>query len=231
VRQLEMLLPEYKKDNNIQLYLDTVISGDRKRSSLLKLGALLHDIGKPGARRRKDGKTIFHGHERLGADITKVIVKRMKLSNEELEALKKMVFWHLRPGYLGDSKVVTARAKFRYFRDAAKEAASVLILSLADQRSTCGPLTTRASRLRHEKVVSGLVKEYFRKEKEEKPARFLNGNELMRKFKLKPSPLVGKVLSGLEELQATGKIKTKAQAFTAAARIIKNTAQTPKLIG
>ncbi|MFA5156859.1 MAG: HD domain-containing protein [Candidatus Omnitrophota bacterium] len=221
LRQLEIIIKEYADDRDVQADLNTVISGDRLRQSLLKLGAFLHDIGKPEVKRRKEGKMIFHGHERSGAEITKIIAKRLKLSNEELDALRKMVFWHLRPGYMGDSKALTARAKFRYFRDAGKEGASVLLLSLADQRSTRGPLTTRASRLRHEKVVSGLIKEYFRRQKEKKVARLVNGNDLMKKFKLKPSPLVGKILSGLEELQATAKIRTKAQAFEAAKKIIK----------
>jgi len=220
VSQLEIIIQEYKDDRDVDNYLNAVISGQRQRRSLIKLGAFLHDIGKPGARRRKGNKTIFHGHERIGAEITKIIAKRLKLSNEELAALRKMVFWHLRPGYMGDSKILTARAKFRYFRDCAEEAASVLLLSLADQRSTRGPLTCRQSRLRHEEVVSGLIKEYFRKLKEKKMPRLVNGDELIRKFRLKPSPLFGKILSRLEELQATGRLKSKAQALEAARKII-----------
>ena len=57
-----------------------------------------------------------------------------------------MVLWHLRPGYLADSEHPTERAKFRYFRDAGREALSVLLLSLADQRATKGPLTTNVAR-------------------------------------------------------------------------------------
>ena len=171
VRQLEIIIQEYSRNSDVQNYLNAVISGERRRRGLIKLGAFLHDIGKPGSRRRKEGKIIFHGHERIGAEISKIIIKRLKLSNEELDALRKMVFWHLRPGYMGDAKILTARAKFRYFRDAAQESVSVLLLSLADQRSTRGPLTSNESRLRHEKVVSGLIKEYFRKQKEKKKCR------------------------------------------------------------
>jgi poly(A) polymerase len=221
VRQLEIIIQEYSRNSDVQNYLNAVISGERRRRGLIKLGAFLHDIGKPQSRRRKEGKTIFHGHERIGADISKIIAKRLKLSNEELDALRKMVFWHLRPGYMGDAKILTARAKFRYFRDAAGEGASILLLSLADQRSTRGPLTSNESRLRHEKVVSWLIKEYFRKQKEKKMPRLVSGDDLIRKFKLKPSPLFGKILSRLEELQAVGRVKTKTQALEAAGKIIK----------
>jgi len=219
VRQLEIIIEELKKNQDVSRYLNTVISGSRKRLGLLKLGAFLHDIGKPQTLRRKNGKTIFHGHERAGSDIAKIIAKRLRLSNEELDALRKMVFWHLRPGYMADAQKLSARAKFRYFRDTATESASVLLLSLADQRATRGPLTSQESRLKHEKVVSGLIKEYFRKQKEKKLPRLVNGDDLIKEFKLQPSPLIGKILTQIEELQASGRVKTRDQALEAAKKI------------
>ncbi|MCX5697077.1 MAG: HD domain-containing protein [Candidatus Omnitrophica bacterium] len=213
IRQMEMFIEDSRKKRDINNYLQEVISGARKRFSLMKLAALLHDIGKPDARRRKGGKIKFYGHERIGAKFTDIIARRLKLSNDESEALKKMVFWHLRPGYLGDSAHLTPRAKFRYFRDAGREAVSILILSLADQRSTRGPLTTKESRLRHEKVTAALMAESFRRSRQVKMVRLVNGDDLIKKFKLKPSPLIGRLLSELEELQAIGKMKSKAQGF------------------
>lgn len=215
LRQMEILLDEFKNNSDVSNYLNENISSDRRRYCLIKLGAFLHDIGKPYALRRKAGKIMFHGHEKIGAVITEEISNRLKLANDEIDALNKMVFWHLRPGYLGDSEEPTSRAKFRYFRDTAKEAVSVLLISIADQRSTRGPLTTRQSRLRHEKVCNALIKEYFRKLKEKKPPRLITGDDLIEKFKLTPSPLIGKILREIEELQAIGKIKTKAGALKA----------------
>jgi poly(A) polymerase len=221
VKQIEALFSELKRNKEIQAYLDEVISSDRKRKSLLKLGALFHDIGKPDALRHKAGKTIFHGHERIGTEISKEIVRRLKLSNYEWEALSKMVFWHLRPGYLADNPVLSKRAKFRYFRDTQEEGVSVLLLSMADQRATRGRLTSEEDRIQHERICLELIKEYFRRKKMVKPKRFINGDMLMKKFKLKPSPLIGKILSELEELQAIGKIKTKEEALRAAKKFIK----------
>ena len=221
VRQLEAAIAEFKNNRDIQGYLEEIISPGRSRRALIKLGALLHDIGKPAALRHEDGKTIFHGHERIGADITENICVRLKLSNDELQALKKMVFWHLRPGYLADNEEVTPKAIFRFFRDSGKEAVSVLLLSLADQRATKGPLTTKQSRARHEKVIAQLIREYFSKKKEKKLPRLITGNDLMKKFKIAPSPLIGKILREIEELQAIGKIKTKQEALQAAKKFMK----------
>ncbi len=221
VKQVEALFSELKRNKEIQAYLDEAISSGRKRKSLLKLAGLFHDIGKPGVLRRKAGKTIFHGHERLGTQISEEIIRRLKLSNDEWGALSKMVFWHLRPGYLADSSALSKRAKFRYFRDTQEEGASVLLLSMADQRSTRGRLTSEEDRLHHEKTCLQLIKEYFRSKKAAKPKRFINGDILMKKFKLKPSPLIGKILGELEELQAIGRIKSKAEALKAAKKFIK----------
>lgn len=48
----------------------------------------------------------------------------------------------------------------------------------------------------------------------------INGDDLLKKFKLSPGPLIGKILSEMEELQSIGKIKTKQQAYEAAVKVI-----------
>ncbi|MFA7653106.1 MAG: metal-dependent phosphohydrolase, partial [Candidatus Omnitrophota bacterium] len=176
---------------------------------------------KPKTLRRKKGRITFHGHERVGVALSEDIAKRLKLSNEESYSLRKIILCHLRPGYLAEGEHPTARARFRFFRDAGREALSVLLLSLADQRATQGPLATVESRRRHERVVSRLIRENSKKGKEKKKARLLDGNDIMKKFKLAPSPLIGKILAEVEELQAIGKVKTRQEAFKAAARLAK----------
>ncbi|MFA4990006.1 MAG: HD domain-containing protein [Candidatus Omnitrophota bacterium] len=218
VRQIERIL-ENIKDKETRDFFDAYICADRSRRQLLKLAALLHDIGKPKTLRRKKGRITFHGHERVGVVLSEGIARRLKLSNEESYSLRKIILCHLRPGYLAESGHPTARARFRFFRDAGKEALSVLLLSLADQRATQGPLATTESRRRHEKVVRRLIRENSEKGKEKKKARLLDGNDIMKKFKLAPSPLIGKILAELEELQAIGKVKTRQEAFKAAARL------------
>lgn len=220
LRLLEEVVGQFQKNKDIQGYLEEIVSPGRRRFALIKLGALLHDVGKPQARRRKDKKITFYGHERIALEIMEAVVQRLRLSNHEWEALRKMVLWHLRPGYLADNEKITRRAIFRYFRDTATEAVSVLLISLADQRATRGKLTTKQSRGRHEKVVSNLIREYFIRASETKPARLINGDDLIKKFRLKPSPLIGKILSQVEELQAIGKIKTKREALKIAKGLI-----------
>ena len=222
LRQFELVVKWAKRMPLIDGYLKEEIAGLRKRASLLKLACLLHDIGKPGALRREKGKIIFHGHERIGLGMTREISHRLKLSNEESRILGKIVLWHLRPGYLADNPPPTARAVFRYLRDTGESALAVLLLSLADQRATKGPLTTALSRLNHEKTVRMLIRKILKQKEEKKPRRFLNGHDLMKKFSLPASPVIGRLLADLEEAQAIGKIKSKKEALDLSAKLVKS---------
>ena len=227
VKQFELLVKELKRNYAIGKYLTYALAAERKRASLIKLGIILHDIGKPKAKRQIKGKLTFYGHEAVGRDIVTDIGRRLRLSNDEVDSLRRMVFFHMRPGHLAGAKLVTSRARFRYFRDAGEDALAVLLLSLADQRSTQGPLTSKESHGRHERLSFALIKEYLRKEKTVKPARLITGDDLLAKFKLNPSPLIGKVLAEIEELQGIGKLKTKQTALKIAGQIIKRESKRP----
>lgn len=220
LRQLEILLNKLKRKKEIQGYLKQIISGTHTRLALLKLGAFLHDIGKPEALEHFEGKTRFHGHERIGRDMTRDIAERLRLSCDERDSLSRMVFWHLRPGYLADIENVSQRAVYRYFRDTKDEGASVLLLSMADQRATRGVLTKDENRKNHEEVCLGLVKEFFRRRKEKRLPRLINGHDLIRHLKLSSGPLIGDILLLIEEAQAMGEIKTKQQALKMARKLV-----------
>jgi poly(A) polymerase len=221
VKHLELIFQEFHRRAQVVAFLNEEISSGRRRCALIKMAALLHDVGKPLTLRVRGNKIMFHGHERVGAFMAEDISVRLKLSNDETRALKQIIFAHLRPGYLSDSPP-SPRAQFRFFRDTAPETLSVLLISLADQRATIGPQATAQSRLNHEHLVKRLIRIYCA-EKDVTPAqRLVNGNDIMRRFSLKASVLVGEVLRELQELQAIGKVKTKQEALAAAATFIKH---------
>ena len=201
-------------------YLDEPLGGNRSRMALMKLAALLHDIGKPDTRRQERGKLSFHGHERAGQHIVRHIAGMLKLSTKERFAIEDMVRWHLRPGYLSDLKQVSERAVYRYFRDAKEEAVSILLLSMADQKATRGPLTSERDQRRHEELCKRLIKKYFYKKREKPFVRLINGYDLINTLKLKPSPLFSEILSAVEEQQALGKIATKQDALLFAKKML-----------
>lgn len=221
LKQIEVLFSELKRNKDLQGYLGATVSGTHSRRALLKLGAFLHDIGKPDSKERVKGKTCFHGHERVGRNIARDISERLRLSTDERNALDKIIYWHLRPGYMADIDPLSRRAIYRFFRDTQNEAPAVLLLSIADQRSTRGPLTRGENRKHHEDVCLGLVKDFFRKAKEKKLPKLINGHDLISRFKLESGPLIGKILAEIEEEQAVGVISTKPQALGLAEKILR----------
>ncbi len=62
----------------------------------LVLATLFHDIGKPGtARTDETGRIRFNAHEKLSAEITLRIMKRLRYSNAEIEATEALVLNHM----------------------------------------------------------------------------------------------------------------------------------------
>ncbi|HBO97775.1 MAG TPA: hypothetical protein DE315_03695 [Candidatus Omnitrophica bacterium] len=223
VAQFDGVVREMQNNADAVEYLNEPLGGNRTRRALLKLAALLHDIGKPETRKEAgQGKLTFYGHERVGKNIVTHIAKMLKLSTGERRALEDMVFWHLRPGYLSNFQKPSDKAIYRYLRDARREAAGILLLSLADQRATRGPSSTPRHERHHERICLDVLKLYFDKKKEKPFVRLIDGHDLIKQLRLKPSPLIGKILTEVTEQQVLGKIKTKKEAL----ELAKDIAQT-----
>ncbi len=219
--QFEVLYQKNLSENQeISQYLNEPIAQGRRRIQIIKLACILHDIGKPLAKKRVNKKTIFHSHEKIGRDMVVKIGKILRFSVREVEILKKLTFWHLRPGYLADQVTPTQRAVYRFFRDTKEDGVAVIVLSLSDWRATRGPLTNPYKRRRHEKVMLGLVSDYFAEKKKKPLEKLVDGYDIMRKFKLKPSMLVGEILTKIKEEQALGKLVNKKEAYSLAKKIV-----------
>jgi len=71
------------------------VRGDK----VLRLAALLHDVGKPKMRTTdENGRDHFKRHAKAGQEIAGVIMKRLKFDNDTTNKVLKLVYWHdLRP--------------------------------------------------------------------------------------------------------------------------------------
>ncbi len=214
--KVEKFIEEPGADERMKAYWHQPIGGGHTRYALLKMAALLHDVGKPETRKLEAKRMTFHGHEHAGERITRQVAKHLKLSVKERFFLEDAVRMHLRPGYLSNFKRPSEKAIFRYLRDTKDEAVSLAVLGLADQAATCGPLTTKAKHRHHAKICHMLIERYFELKDRKPRQRLLTGHDLIKVLKLKPSELFGKILSGIEEAAALGKIKTKAEALNLA---------------
>ena len=85
---------------------------------VLRLAALLHDIGKPDTRRREpDGRVSFHHHEVVGAKLVRKRLRALRYPKVIVDEVAQLVFLHLRfHGYGGGEW--TDSAVRRYVTDA-----------------------------------------------------------------------------------------------------------------
>ena len=222
IRQLEKFLVEMQDGPELKAYLNEEIAGGHSRRAVLKFACLLHDIGKPDTKiKEPGGRTSFHGHEHAGRRIARTIASQLMFSSKERYALEDIVTLHLRPGYLSNFKKPSERMIFRFLRDAGNEAVAVLLLSIADQRSTRGPLTTEYDVRHHAEIALSLIEEFFRRKKEKPFVRLINGHDLIKDLKLKPGPVFARILRKVDEAQHLGKVKTRAEALALAEKIAK----------
>ncbi|MYU32985.1 CCA tRNA nucleotidyltransferase [Streptomyces sp. SID8358] len=166
---------------------------------VLRLAALLHDIGKPKTRRfEKDGRVSFHHHEVVGAKLTRKRLTELKYSNDMVKDVSKLVELHLRFHGYGDGEWTDSAVR-RYVRDAGPLLDRLHKLT----RSDC---TTRNKRKANalSRTYDGLEERIAQlKDQEELDAirPDLDGNEIMKILGVGPGPVIGKAYAFLLELR------------------------------
>ena len=156
---------------------------------ILRLAALLHDIGKPATRRHEPGGGVsFHHHEVVGAKMTTKRLRALRFDKATIKAVSKLVALHLRFHGYGEAKWSDAAVR-RYVADAGEQLERLHRLTRAD----CTTRNKRkAARLSHayddlENRIAALAQE-----EELKAIRpDLDGNEIMEILGLQPGREVG----------------------------------------
>jgi poly(A) polymerase len=99
---------------------------------ILRLAALLHDIGKPQTRRIEAGGVVtFHHHDVVGAKLAARRLKHLRFDKDTITSVAKLIELHLR--FFGYSEGVwTDSAVRRYVRDAGPLLERLHILTRAD---------------------------------------------------------------------------------------------------
>jgi poly(A) polymerase len=179
----------------------------------MKMAALLHDIGKSVTYScDEEGAIHFYHHPLAGVPLIEQIMRRLCASTQDRRLAQLVAAHHMRPGQLGHDGPVTPRAIRRYFVDLGPTGIYVALFSLADHLATLGPQPTAGAWLRHLEVVRLLLTSYIRERDSILPPRLISPEELMRRLKLEPGPIVGQLLDLISEAQAEGKIHSKEEA-------------------
>jgi len=205
-------------------HLAVEVSGGRDRATLLKLAALLHDVGKPQTRSQdEDGCIHFYNHELVGRSLAAARMERLRFSRDEVERMRVLVGQHLRPAFLAQGGLLTRRAVYRYFRATGCAGIDVVLLALADHLAIWGSRLEEARWARLLDVAEMLLTHWFeRYEETVAPPPLLTGGDVMAALGLEPGPQIGRLLESLREAQAAGEVRTRGEALTLVKRIVES---------
>ena len=191
-----------------------VVDNSAKLSDKMKIrfAALVHDIAKPITRRvDKEKGYTFHGHDAIGGKMIDTVAKRMKLSNDLKDYLKKLTLLHLRPIALVKN-IVTDSAVRRLIVAAGEDLKDLMILCRADI-TTKNPKRVKRYLKNFEKVEEKMANVNKRDEMIafQSPVR---GDEIMSICGLKEGTKVGVIKKAIEEAILEGLIdNTHSQAL------------------
>ncbi|WP_053351437.1 CCA tRNA nucleotidyltransferase [Leucobacter musarum] len=182
----------------IALELERRDSETTEPDIVLRIAALLHDIGKPATRRFERGGVTFHHHDVVGSKLAKKRLRELRFDNDTVKRVARLVELHLRFFGYSDQQWTDSAVR-RYVRDAGAELERLHILTRAD-------VTTRnrrkAERLEHAyDDIERRIDELAEAEELAAVRPELDGEQIMALLGIAPGPVVGRAYKYLLEVR------------------------------
>jgi poly(A) polymerase len=171
----------------------------REPDLVLRLAALLHDVGKPATRKfERGGAVTFHHHDVVGAKLVRKRLRALRFDNDTVARVAELVELHQR--FFGYTEGIwTDSAVRRYVRDAGEQLERLHILTRAD-------VTTR-NRRKAQRLASAYddlerrIAELAEQEQLEAVRPDLDGEQIMAALGIRPGPEVGRAYRFLLDLR------------------------------
>ncbi|MGA9776201.1 MAG: HD domain-containing protein, partial [Candidatus Dormiibacterota bacterium] len=106
---------------------------------VLRLAALLHDVGKPLTVGSSDSGPTFYRHQQVGAEIARDLLRRLRLPGAEVDQVARLVELHMRPIQYRPEWADSAVR--RLWHEAGELLPELLELARADTRASTFPGT------------------------------------------------------------------------------------------
>ncbi len=160
----------------------------------VRIAGLFHDVSKPETRRWSKEKNdwTFHGHEVVGAKVTKKALQDLKFPKETIEKVVKLVRWHM---FFSDPAQITLSAVRRTIANVGPEYIWELLQLRRCDRIGTGRPKEQPFRLRK---YTAMVEEALRDPISVKMLK-VDGSRIMELSGEKPGPRLGHTLNALLE--------------------------------
>ena len=174
---------------DVGTHLFMALKNCKSENPIVKFATLIHDIGKPQTYKVLDSGVItFYNHEVVSTKIAENLADRLRFSNKEKDKFIKLVKFHQ---FTVDERQTDSAIR-RFIKNVGKEnIKDMLDLRVADRlgggaRETSWRLEEFKNRLIEVQKQPFTVKDLK-----------INGNDVMKTLKIKPSPKVGEILNKL----------------------------------
>lgn len=164
---------------------------------LLRLAALLHDVGKPATRDFGENGVSFHHHEVVGARMARNRMKALRYSGDDIAKVRKLVFLHLR--FHGYGTGWTDSAVRRFVRDAGDELDDLIELTRCDVTTRNQRKAERLARQMDE--LEARIAELAAAEELAAIRPDIDGDQIMAHLGIGPGREVGDALKMLLEVR------------------------------
>ena len=187
---------EFHPEGDVFVHTLLVLEKLEPKEPILLLGALFHDVGKPPTFQVAD-RIRFNKHDKVGAQLTRGILRRLAFSNEEVEDVASLVEQHLQFAQVRQMREGKRRRFLRQDRFDRH-----LALHRADCLASHGKLDlydfcrAELARLTAEDLS---------------PKRLITGSDLIE-MGFSPGPLFHEILDALEDEQLEGRVRSRAEA-------------------
>ncbi|AYY15765.1 CCA tRNA nucleotidyltransferase [Actinobacteria bacterium YIM 96077] len=166
---------------------------------IIRLAALLHDVGKPKTRRFEPGGGVsFHHHDVVGAKLARKRLTKLRFPSSVVDSVAKLTELHLRFHGYGSGQWTDSAVR-RYVRDAGDLLDHLHVLTRSDC-TTRNPRKAKALQRSYDELEERIE----RLSEEEELAKIrpdLDGNQIMDILGIGPGPMVGRAYRHLLELR------------------------------
>jgi poly(A) polymerase len=200
VEQPPQFHPEGDVFTHVRLMLDALPAD---AGLVLAFAVLLHDIGKPPTFTRGPDRIRFHEHDRVGAEMTEKLLRRLRFSNEQIDQITICVRNHMRFQHVQEMR--PAKLKRLLSRPTFP---TELELHRIDCLASHGHLDNYEFLKAQAAAIPAEVLQ---------PPPLLTGHDLLA-LGFRAGPQVGEVLREAEELQLEEQLTSKAAALVWARR-------------